>query len=285
MNKILVTAATGNTGSEVVKQLSGQGLQFKAMVRNPSKQGVLSGVEWIEGSFSDINSLSNAFSDIDSIYVAMPPHPENEGWIQNIISAAQLAKVKHIVKLSGMGAHIEAGSEIIRVHAKTDELIKASGVAYTLLQPNSFYQNTFTALSTIKGEGAIYLPLGDSKQSFSDIRDVAAVAIKALTESGHKNKTYRLSGPEALSFYDIAKKMGAAIGKEVTYIPISVEQMNAAMLDMGVPEWSADKISEIFGWFAQGGYETVTLDIENVLGRKPYSFDNFINEYKIQFSK
>ena len=109
---------------------------------------------------------------MDRLYVAMPAHPDNEAWMGNVSSAAKNAGVRHIVKLSGMGASLDAGSDIIRVHAKTDALLKASGLAYTLLQPNSFYQNTFSAIPTIRSQGAIYMSLGDSRQSFIDIRDV-----------------------------------------------------------------------------------------------------------------
>ena len=281
--KILVTGATGNTGGEVVRQLSAADTQFKAMVRDLGKTDNIKGVEWIAGTFDDKASLAKAFQGIDAIYVAMPPHPDNEKWIRNILDAAKESGVKQIVKLSGMGANADAGSEIIRVHARTDKLIIDSGIAYTILQPNSFFQNVFGSLQTIKDMGAIFLPLGDSMQSFIDIRDVAAVAVRALTQAGHENKVYKLSGPEPLSFNDIAGKLGKAIGKPVAYHPVSVEQAKAAMMQAGMPEWIADKLAEILGWFAKGGYEAVTSDVQQVLGRNPRSFDAFAADFKDAF--
>lgn len=283
MNKILVAGATGNTGSEIVKQLLEKGIQFKAMSRKKSKFQTIAAINRVEGDFADVSSLVLAFDGMESIYVAMPAHPDNEVWMNNVILASKKTGVKHIVKLSGMGVSSDAGSEIIRVHAKTDIMIIQSGLAYTLLRPNSFYQNIFNSISTIKRQGVIYSALSDSRLSFIDIRDVAAVAVKALTENGHDNKIYNLTGPEALSCFDIAIKIGSASGKDITCYPINKDHAKSEMLKAGVPEWRADKLSEILAWFAKGGYEAITSDVESVLGRLPYSFDGFLNEYKERF--
>jgi len=284
VNKILVAGATGNTGSEILKQLLEKGVQFKAMSRDKSKFKNIAGINRVEGNFADISSLVLAFKDVENIYVAMPAHPDNEVWINNIISASKKAGVLHIVKLSGMGVSPDAGSEIIRVHAKTDDMLMQSGLVYTLLRSNSFYQNIFASIPTIKNQSSIYSPLSDSKLSLIDIRDVAAVAVKALTENGHNNKIYNLTGPETLSYYDIAKKIGSAIGKDITYYPISKEQAKLSMLKAGVSEWRADKLSEILEWFGKGGFEAISPDVESVLNRSAYRFDEFFNDYKIKFN-
>lgn len=283
MSKILVAGATGNTGSEIVKQLLERGIQFKAMSRKKSKGETNAGVNWVEGDFVDIVSLVSAFAGVERVYIAMPAHPDNEVWINNVIIASKKAGAKHIIKLSGIGVCLDAGSEIIRVHAKTDAMIMQSGLVYTLLRPNSFYQNIFSSIPTIKKQGAVYSVMSDSVLSFIDIRDVAAVAVKALSETGHDNKTYNLTGPEALSYFDIVKKIGFFTGKDITLYPINKDQAESAMLKAGVSEWRADKLSEILAWFAKGKYDAVTSDVESVLGRFPYSFDEFLDEYKDRF--
>ncbi|MGB5158514.1 MAG: SDR family oxidoreductase [Desulfobacterales bacterium] len=283
MIKILVAGATGNTGSEIVKQLLEKGIEFKAMSRKKSKGRTIAGVNWVDGDFADIGSLVSAFAGVKRIYIAMPAHPDNEAWINNAIIASKKAGVKHIIKLSGMGVSLDAGSEIIRVHARTDAMIMQSGLVYTLLRPNSFYQNIFASIPTIKKQGAVYSVMSDSKLSFIDIRDVAAVAVKALSETGHDNKTYNLTGPEALSYFNIVKKTGFFTGKDIALYPISKNETKSAMLKAGVSEWRADKLSEILAWFAKGKYDAVTSDVESVLGRLPYSFNQFINEYKERF--
>ncbi len=283
MRKILIAGATGNTGSEIVNQLLEKGIKFKAISRNRNKFRTITGVNWVEGDFADEYSLVSALKNVERIYVAMPAHPDNEVWINKVISASKKAGVLHIVKLSGIGVSPDAGSEIIRVHAKTDDMIIHSGLVYTLLRSNSFYQNIFASIPAIKNQCSIYSPLSDSRLSLIDIRDVAAVAVKALTENGHDNKIYNLTGPEALSYFDIAKKIGSVTGKDITCCPISKDQAESAMLKAGVSEWRADKLSEILAWFAEGGYETITSDVESALGRLPYSFDEFLNEQKERF--
>ena len=127
------------------------------------------------------------------------------------------------------------------------------------------------------------MSVGNAKQSFIDIRDIAAVAVKVLTESGHENKIYRLSGPEALSFDELARIIGDAIGKDVHYYPINDAQMKSGMIEAGLPEWGAEKISEIFNWVSRGGYEQVTTDVEEVLGRRPCSFTEFVDAHRDMF--
>lgn len=283
MNKILVTGATGNTGSEIVKQLLEKGVQFKAMSRNKSKFKFKAKINWVEANFADISSLVLAFKDVESIYVAMPAHPDNEVWINNIITASKKAGVLHIIKLSGIRVSPDADSEIIRVHAKTDDMLMQSGLVYTLLRSNSFYQNIFASIPTIKNLSSIYVPLSDSRLSLIDIRDLSAVAVKVLTENGHSNKIYNLTGPETLSYFDIAKKIGSAIGKDITYYPIAKEEMKSAMLKTGVSEWRADKLSEILAWFGKGGFEAISPDVESLLKRPAYSFDEFLDAYKKSF--
>nr|CBX30818.1 hypothetical protein N47_E43300 [uncultured Desulfobacterium sp.] len=224
--KILVAGATGNTGSEIVKQLLEKGIEFKAMSRKKSKGRTIAGVNWVDGDFADIGSLVSAFAGVKRIYIAMPAHPDNEAWINNAIIASKKAGVKHIIKLSGMGVSLDAGSEIIRVHARTDAMIMQSGLVYTLLRPNSFYQNIFASIPTIKKQGAVYSVMSDSKLSFIDIRDVAAVAVKALSETGHDNKTYNLTGPEALSYFNIVKKQDFLQEKILPYIRSAKTRLN-----------------------------------------------------------
>jgi len=278
---ILVLGASGNTGSEVVRQLKATETPFKVLLRDTRKAADLgiSDKESIPGDFTDIASLQHAFREQDRLYVAMPPHPDNLLWMENVIAAAQQQHVKHIVKLSGFGAHPEAGSVIIRTHAQTDALLKASGVDYTLLQPNSFFQNLYSSVPTLQDHGTFYLPMRNTAQSVVDIRDVAAVAVAALTQDGHDHKTYRLSGPKALTFAEQAAIISHAWGKPVDYVAVSKDAAEAALKEAGLNDWLAASLAEILDWFAQGGYDTVTDDIQQVLGRSPRTFEAFAQEF------
>lgn len=284
---ILVLGATGNTGSEVVRQLKKKGSSFVIMVRNAESAKPL-GLEASQirlGNFDDVQSLTSAMAGISSVYLAMAAHPDNLIWVKNVVEAMKASGAQHLVKLSGMGAAEDAGSEIIRTHALTDKIVKESGISYTLLQPNSFYQNLFGSLDTIKTTGKFYLPLGDARQSVVDIRDVAAVAVATLTETGHENKTYLLSGPEAISFTEQAELLSRLSGQKIQYVAIPKEAAEQAMKQAGMNDWLAEKLAEILDWFAQGHYDYITHDIETVLGRPARKFSTFAQEFVTYFKQ
>ena len=278
---ILVLGATGNTGSEVVKQLKQKNAAFRVMVRNTQSAAplCLADDQVRLGNFDDIDSLTRTMDGITSVYLAMVAHQDNQKWVENVITAMKAAGAKHLVKLSGIGATEDAGSEIIRVHAKTDKMVQGSGLDYTLIQPNSFYQNLFGSVETIKNSNQFFLPLKDVKQSVVDIRDVAAVAVAALIDTGHAGKTYLLSGPQSLSFAEQAKILSDAAGKDIQYIHVPKEAAEEAMSSSGMDPWLAAHLAEIMDWFTQGSYDYVTDDIEQVLGRPARTFAAFAKEF------
>ncbi|WP_394149850.1 SDR family oxidoreductase [Vibrio maritimus] len=285
--EILVLGATGNTGSEVVKQLKEAGADFGIMARsadaankldlNPNQVRV--------SNYDDVETMTQALEGMKKIYVAMPAHPSNQQWIENTVAAAKAAGVELIVKLSGMGAKADAGSEIIRTHVLTDDIVKASGIAYTIVQPNSFFQNLYGSLPTINAMGQFFLPLAQAKQSVIDIRDVAAVVVTALTQSGHENQTYLISGPEALTFAEQAAILTEVSGKQIDYIAVPQEAAESAMKGAGMDNWTAEKLAEIMAWFGEGHYASVTDTVERVTGKKPRTFRAFAEEFSAVIEK
>lgn len=278
---ILVLGATGNTGSEVVRQLQQTGADFGVMVRNTNSTATmnLQPYQVREGNFTDVAAMEKAMQGVKRIYVSMPIHQDNKLWVENVIAAAKAANVEHVVKLSGMGAKSDAGSEIIRTHVVTDDLVKASGLAWTIIQPNSFFQNLFGSLATINAMGKFFLPLGDAKQSVVDIRDVAAVIVESLIGEGHDGQTYLLSGPEALTFAQQAEVISQASGKPIEYVAISEQDAAAAMKEAGMDEWFTNALAEIMAWFGTGAYTEVTDTVERVTGKPARNFNDFANEF------
>ncbi|WP_246225708.1 hypothetical protein [Vibrio agarilyticus] len=118
-----------------------------------------------------------------------------------------------------------------------------------------------------------------------DIRDVAAVAVCALTQMGHKNKTYQLTGPESLSFAEQASILSAAVGYSIDYVPISREDAEIAMKAAGINDWLAQRLAEIMAWFAEGDYSGISQDVATVLGRPPRQFEAFAKEVAPLFSR
>ena len=126
--------------------------------------------------------------------------------------------VRHIVKQSVMGAAEEAYS-LANIHRPVEKAIEGSGLAWTFLRPNSFMQNAVTFMAqTIRAEGAFYSASGQARISHVDVRDIAAVAVMALTAPGHEGKIHTLSGPEALTYDDMADELSKALGRDIRHI-------------------------------------------------------------------
>lgn len=277
---ILILGATGNTGSAIVKQLKELQANFSIMATGKSNtaQLELDESQIRIGDLNSVPSLISAFEGINRIYLVMPIHPSAVEWTKNVIAAAKETNVQHIVKQSGLKASIDATSEVIRDHAVTDSLIKESGLDYTLIQPNGFFQNFYGNLPTINSEGTFYSSLGDTPLSLVDINDVAAVAVATLTQEGHAGKTHLITGPEALTSFQQAQLLTTASGKEISYVNVPEEGIVGALKGAGLGDWLSEKLGEMLTWFTQSDYYQVTTTIEDVLGRKPRSFADFAEE-------
>lgn len=277
---ILVTGATGNNGSEIVRQLSAAGVRAKALVRNRAKAAALAlpGIELVEGDFTNVDSLVAALQGVEKALL-LTPYAENQVEMQsNFIDAARRAGVKHIVKFSVMGADADSPCHIFKQHGQIEQILAASGLAWTNLRPNSFMQNFLEYAGTI-AQGAIYAAMNDQPISFVDIRDIAAVAVKVLTGSGHEGNSYVITGPEGLSHQQAAEKIGAAIGKRVTFVPVTPEQASATLLGWGLPQWMVTGIDQLYALYRQGAGAPVTDTVARIAGKAPIPFDQFARDY------
>lgn len=270
---ILIAGATGTNGRMLTNLLAQKGHQVRALVRSAARAQFLvqPNVQLYEGDLSQPDSLDGAFEGVDKAFIVTTIMPNTVELFQNFFDAAQRTTKPHIVKFSALGAS-SANSIIQNQHTQSDEALIASGLPYTILRPNSFYQNMLWSAASIKESGQFYLPLGDAKQSLVDVRDIAAVAAKELTEDGHAGKTYELTGPEGLSYHDVARQLSELLGKDVTYVPISDEASRQGMLDAGMPEWNADALTELYSVFATGNFAEPNDTIRQLLGREATSF-------------
>jgi len=281
--KLLITGATGHSGSEITQLLSLQGMNTRALVRDQDKAQKMPHIEWVTGNFDDEDSLVAAMSGIHKAFIVTPVDPRHVEWVKIFISAAKKAGVKHIVKFSGFGASMDSASEIIRMHAESDQLIKDSGLTYTLLQPNSFFQNILMSIPSIQAQSSFYLPMKEGSQSLIDVRDIAEVAVEVLTNDGHENKTYKLSGPEALNFHQVAEILSEVLGKPVQYIDVPTEAAKQSMLEMGMPEWHANSLAEILSLFGEGHHVEITSTVEDITGHAPRGFRSFVEDHRELF--
>jgi uncharacterized protein YbjT (DUF2867 family) len=189
-----------------------------------------------------------------------------------------------------MEADAEPGTTIGRLHRQEEKIIEESGIPYTFLRPGAFMQNFVNFFGqTIKDQNAIYIPAGDGKISFVDVRDIAAVATKILpTKSNgsqqHKNKSYDITGHDALSYNQAAEIPSKEIGKKISYIDIPEEDFRKGMKKMGMEDWLIDAIIEFYYIIREGHASLATNVVEQITGRKSISFEQFVRGYASSFS-
>lgn len=292
MTTILVTAATGNIGHEIVAALAGrEGVTVLAGTRRvdeaAKKLESLPGVRAVELDFDRPETLSKALEGVSAVAQVSPLSPAIGEHTRRLLAAAKSAGVKHFVRLSLIGADEEDRISEAVWHNEADKAVKESGIPYTILRPNQYFQNFVGpgAVASVKGQGAMYLPLAESLIANIDTRDIGAIAANVLLAEGgeHHGKEYALTGGEATTMHDVAAAIGEAIGKEVRYVPVAEEQARAGMLKNGLP---AEIVEAILGWFAYcraGRAAKVSPDAERLLGKKPRTARDFAQAYAHRF--
>ena len=281
---ILVTGASGVAGGAVLKEVLKTNKPLRAMYRSPedaakAPANVPAGI----ADFGDKPTLRRILEGVDTVYLVCSPVRELVELEGNMVDACQEGGVRHVVLNSALGAG-DYPKSFPSWHRKVEDKLKASGLEYTILRPNSFMQNILTYFAPgIRAQGAFYAAIGNARTSFIDVRDVAAVAANTLTSPGHTGKTYELNGPEALTYADVAQKVSRATGQKVQYVEIPVEQQQQAMLDQQMPEWLVTALLDLQAYYIgeQGG--EVDGLLANLLGRPPARMDRFLSEFADSF--
>ncbi len=282
---ILVIGATGNIGKELIKRLVKTDHTIKAAVRSSSNTEELEklGVEMITANLTDKPSLIAAMQGVNKVFFAIPLSPNMVELSRNIILAAVESGVTHLVKISGAGAELEAIT-MAKWHRTIEREMEQSGIHYTFLRPNSFMQNMINYSShTIQDHGAFYAPMGEGKVSLIDAGDIAHVAFHVLTEAGHENRAYYLSGPEALSPEETATILSSVTNKKITYVDVPAEAAQKSMIDSGMTLEMANVMLELYSINKLGYTAEISNSVEEITGQKPTSFKKFAEKNKETF--
>ena len=281
---ILVTGASGNAGGAVVRQVLKTNRPVKAMYRSSEDAAkVPTGVGGVIADFADKASLGSSLEGVDAVYLVCSPVRELVELEGNMLDACREAGVRHVVLNSALGAE-DYPKSFPGWHRRVEDKLKASGLAYTILRPNSFMQNILTYNApSIRSQGAFYAAMGNARTSFIDVRDVAAVAARTLTSPGHAGKTYELNGPEALTYAEVAGKITRASGRTVQYVDIPVAQQKQAMLDQHMPDWQVTALLDLQAYYTGGKGSDVDDVVSTVLGRAPAAMDQFLAEFAVSF--
>ena len=281
---ILVTGATGTTGGEVVRQLIAAGQPVRALVRPGSAVPRLgNGAETAVGDAGRPETLDAALRGVERLYLLLPMVPALRQWDAGIIAAARRAGVGHVVKHSNMGAQDEAGTTMQRWHRAGEILIERSGMAWTFIRPTGYMTNALGWAGMIRSQGAVYAPGGDGRLAVVDPRDVAGVAVAALTERGHQGRAYDVTGPEALSAAEQVTMISDEIGKPVTHIDIPDSAAREQMISTGMPAEIADALTEFMTDVRTGRSAAVTDTVMKVTGQPARTFAAWAHENAAAF--
>lgn len=262
-NKILVLGSTGKTGRRVAEKLQQLHLQLRLGSRNAD----------LSFNWDEPGNWHQVLNGIEKVYIAFQPDLAVPQAVEKIILFTQTAlqnKVKKLVLLSGRG---EKEAE------ECEQVVISSGMDWTIIRASWFMQNFsegFFLDSILSNE--MMLPVINAKEPFIDVDDIADVVVASLTEEGHSQKIYELTGPELLSFKTATAIIAGKLGRPIEFNETTMEEYVALLQSFQVPADFIWLIRYLFTELLDGRNESLTNDIERVLGRKPITFDEYVTK-------
>ncbi len=278
---ICVTGPGGTVGSEVITQLESANVPFRAAYfsREKAEAARARGIDTVVIDYTRPETLRAAFQGCNELFLLGPNVLNQTQCELNAVEAAQAAGVRHVVKQSVMGAADEAYS-LAKVHRPIEKALESSGLTWTFIRPNSFMQNVVTFMGrTIKAEGACYSASGEAKISHVDVRDIAAVAVESLTGRAHAGNAYTLTGPEALTYDELANELTKVLARPISHVSLPPSDLKQAMVAEGLPEAIADRMLDLERYFREDQASRVTDHIKQATGRDPRSFAQYARDY------
>jgi uncharacterized protein YbjT (DUF2867 family) len=281
---VLVTGATGNTGSALVERLLRRGVGVRAMVRTSAAAERFddSAATPVVADFDDPRAVAAALAGVDRAYLVTPSSERAEAQQMRFAELAAAAGVRHLVKLSQFAAAADSPVRFLRYHAAVEQHIRGLGIGWTFLRPNLYLQGLLAMAGPIRAEGRFFAPIGDARVSAVDVRDIADVAAAVLTEPGHDRATYSITGPAAVTHAEIAVAIGEATGRPVTFVDVP-PAVFADQLRHVLPAWQVEGLIEDYAHYARGEAAAVHDTVTSVTGHAPRTVIEFARDHKGAF--
>ncbi|MFC6883220.1 MULTISPECIES: NAD(P)H-binding protein [Actinomadura] len=273
----LVFGSTGGVGRHVVAGLAAAGERVRAFTRDPARASFAESgglVEVFAGDLADPGAVHAALRGVDGVFMGTSADALDHE--PTVADAVRERGVPRVVKLSSVAANTPVNDSYGRAHAASEEAFAKSGAAWTFLRPAGFMTNVLQWRRSIGGQGKVFQPYGDIARAMIDPADVAAVAVACLTASGHAERSYQLTGPEALTAPELTARIGRALGRDLEFVGVAPEQARAGMVGAGMPP---DLVDGLLASMSEPGPlrgGTVTPDAERILGRAPATFDAWL---------
>ena len=280
--KFLITGATGNVGSEIVKSMDKDKMLIATRNIEKAEKNLGEDLEYTVFDFMRPATYQESLKRVKKIFLVRPPKISDvKEHIFPIIDRAEECGVEHIVFLSLLGVE----KNPIVPHYKIEKYIKESNIPFTFLRASFFMQNLNTThRKDIKENDEIFVPAGKGKTSFIDVRDIAKVGVKALVESGHENEAYDLTGKEALNYYQIAEIFSEILDREITYPNPSIFKFFRRMKKR---EHNIGFIFVMIGLYTTarlGLAKRTSEELQNLLDREPISIRKYIKDYREEWT-
>jgi uncharacterized protein YbjT (DUF2867 family) len=278
---ILVTGGTGMVGSQVVRELLARGEQVQVLTRDPAKaQKLPAGVKAVTGDLSTVETVRRLFKGVDGVFLinTVSPTEVYEGLLA--VCALREEPIKRIVYVSVQDADKAAWLPHFGGKLGVEQAIRKSGVPFTILRPNNFYQNDYWFKDVMLQHGVYPQPLGSVGLNRVDVRDIAEAAAIALTTGGHEGEQYDLVGPEAHTGASTAEVWARALGRPVAYGGDDLDAWEKQSLQY-MPDWLVFDFKHMYAYFQEKGLKATPAAIERqtrLLGHAPRSFGAFAGE-------
>jgi uncharacterized protein YbjT (DUF2867 family) len=274
----LVTGATGNVGSELVRALADAGQPVRALTRNGTNADVPAGVPQVAGDLNDPEGLRSALAGIRGLFLM----PGYQGAAQTL-AYARAAGVERVVQLSGSSvASTDTGNAISTYMVEAEASVKNGGLAWTIVRPYAFMSNTLQWVPQLKAGDVVTAPFAGVRQAVTDPADIAAVAALALTTEGHAGKTYTVTGPEPLLPADRVRILGTVLGRNLELRPQPDDEARAEM-NATMP---AAYVAAFFSFYAAGTLDESTPlgTVADLTGRPPRTFEQWARAHASAFA-
>ncbi|MEV0419340.1 SDR family oxidoreductase [Streptosporangium canum] len=285
---VLITGATGTVSTALMTALEGAEVDLRALVRDESRadgpRG--QGAEVFVGDLDDARSLPPAFEGVQDVWLLTPNGPRAPEHNMNAVWAARQAGVERVVRLSVVGAAHDAPNRSGRLHALSDRETEQCGMRWTILRPHWFMQNLLNEAGDIAATGTFSLNMASARIGMIDVRDIADCAARVLLDDPdrHHGRTYTLTGPRSLTVDEVAAEMGLALGRPITYLPVSDDAKREALLGYGVPTWIVDMLEEYARAYVSGWGDFTTGTVADLLGRPPRDLAGFVRDHAAAFT-
>ncbi|GAA2778648.1 SDR family oxidoreductase [Saccharopolyspora taberi] len=283
-NPVLVTGATGNVGRQVVRELVRAGVPVRAVTRDPGTARMPGGVEVVSGDHTDPDSLRPHLDGVRAAFLVWPRLDDTAAAHEVVELLAK--QVDRIVFLSSGAVRdgvAEQSEPIARPHRDIEVAIERSGARWTFLRPWSFAANTLEWADAVRTGGVVRGALGGNKVTLIDERDIAAVAVRALTEDGHAGTAYELTGPERLSPVEQVWSIGELIGKPLRWAELSDDEWHERLLDRGFDAESAKAFRESVRE-AVDTPQPITNAVQQVTGRPARTYREWLRWRAVEFT-